>query len=290
MASTKGAALPLGSARITTSARFAATACGSRLSYRSSPAQAPLWASTRCPSSSREETKASWSDGCAAIKRINSAPVWPRAPTMPTVFMDVFMSVDKRRPALRTMRNTAGDDLEIIAQAVPENPEPLFLETTFGLLVIERVDAVAVAGTPEQLRIFRAHDLPCSAAQTLALRLVQHCELVEVGQAVFHGQDHRRAVILAHVHAVRPRALEVISGQMARCKAGIDQRAHAVLVDTFPRFEAQHLLAPPHQRAGAPVGEQFLGQFRRPRNRHRRRERQVAQQVRDLLQFQAHAA
>ena len=47
--------------------------------------------------------------------------------------------------------------------------------------VVERVDRVAVARAPEQARVLVAHHLPHRAAQALALRLVEHRELVEVG-------------------------------------------------------------------------------------------------------------
>ncbi|KAG1239621.1 hypothetical protein G6F68_018457 [Rhizopus microsporus] len=70
-AATNGAARPLGRARITASTPLAATASASRLSYCRSP-----WNSGR---------------GSAATPVISSAPVWPRAPTMPRVKVESFM-------------------------------------------------------------------------------------------------------------------------------------------------------------------------------------------------------
>src|SRR6185437_2148792 len=158
------------------------------------------------------------------------------------------------------------------------------------LLVIERVDAVAVARTPEQLRIFRAHHLPDRATQALALRFIQNRELVEIRQTLLRGQDHRGAVVFADVHAIRRGAFEVIRGEPARREAGIDQCTQAILVDALPRTETQDFFAAPDQRARAPVREQLLRELRGPRDRHRRSRRQIAQQVGDLLQLQAHAA
>src|SRR6185437_11353263 len=103
---------------------------------------------------------------------------------MPTDFINLFMSLDQGRFALRTMRHAALDGLEIGAEAVPEDLETSFLEAAVRLLVVESVDVVAVARTPEQARVFRTHHLPHRTAQSLALRFFQYRELVEIGQAL----------------------------------------------------------------------------------------------------------
>src|SRR6185437_14372021 len=96
----------------------------------------------------------------------SSAPVWPRAPTIPTVFPDVAISVDQGRFPLCAMRRTAGDRFEVGAKAVPEDLEIRFLEAPIRLLVIERIDTVPVTRAPEQPRVFGVHHLPDRATQT----------------------------------------------------------------------------------------------------------------------------
>src|SRR3546814_1903255 len=53
-------------------------------------------------------------------------------------------------------------------------------------------------------------------------------------------------------------------------------------------FGVQHALSASYQRARTLVGEQFLGQFLGPGDRHRRRRRQRRQQVMDLLDLHPH--
>src|SRR3546814_8395261 len=73
--------------------------------------------------------------------------------------------------------------------------------------------ALPISRAPEQARRFLAHHLPHRAAETLALGVIQHRELVQVRHAVHVGEDHRRAVVLADVGTQQRRALEVVAGQ-----------------------------------------------------------------------------
>src|SRR3546814_1188530 len=186
------------------------------------------------PSSSREDTNTSSNRGCPAISRISSAPVWPRAPTIPTVlastnlfsamgWSSVFEPVAqvRRRPfacshrsipqrgfAHGAVRHRAFDLLESV-EPVPESPQTLLPDTAVGFGEVADVDRVMVPRAPKQARRFLAHHLPHRAAETLALGVIQHRELVQVRHAVHVGEDHRRAVVLADVGTQQRRALEV---------------------------------------------------------------------------------
>src|SRR5690348_13674086 len=153
---------------------------------------------------------------------------------MPTFLVGAFISSHQRWFPLRAMRHAAGNGFKSRIQAVPEDREIRFLEAAVRLLVIERVDAIAVTRAPEQLGILGAHYLPDSATETFALRIFQYRELVEVRQTIFVSQDHRRAVIFAYVHAVRPGALEIIGDEVARRETRIDQRTHARKIHSVP--------------------------------------------------------
>src|SRR3546814_28536 len=168
------------------------------LAYRSEPSYSATCADTGWPASSREDTSTSSNRGCPAISRISSAPVWPRAPTIPTVlastnlfsamgWSSVFEPVAqvRRRPfacshrsipqrgfAHGAVRHRAFDLLESV-EPVPERPPPLLPDTAVGFGVVEDVDRVVVPRAPEQARRFLAHHLPHRAAETLALGVIQ---------------------------------------------------------------------------------------------------------------------
>src|SRR5574337_1689695 len=81
-------------------------------------------------------------------------PARPRAPTIPIVFFIASISFHQRRLPLRAMRDAARDRGKILVQSVPEHLEAGLLQAAVRLLVVERIDLVALARTPEQLRVF----------------------------------------------------------------------------------------------------------------------------------------
>ena len=186
------------------------------------------------------------------------------------------------------MRDAALDLLEAV-ESVPEHLPLLLLDAAVGLGVIEDVDLVVVARTPEQLRRLLAHHVPHRAAEALALRVVEHGELVQIHRALALGEDHRGAVVLAHVGPQQRRAFEVVGREFA-AEARFDQRLQAREIELRPVGHAHHLFAAAHQRARALVREQFLGQIGRSRDRHRGRHRQAFEQILDLLDLDLHAA
>ncbi len=185
-------------------------------------------------------------------------------------------------------------DLLEIFQPVPEPLPLLLLDATVGFGVVKDIDLVVMARAPEQLRGLFAHHIPHRAAKTFALRVVEHGELVQIGQPArtelaLVGQDHRRTVVFADIRAQQRGGVEIVRHQRA-AEAGFDQRLQARQIQFVPGGRAQHALAAPHQRARALVGEQLLGQVRRPGDRHRRLQRQTIEQVLDLLDLDPHAA
>jgi hypothetical protein len=107
------------------------------------------------------------------------------------------------------------------------------LQAAVALREIEGVDRIAAARAPEQARVLVAHHLPDRAAEALALRFVQHGELVQVHARILAGEDDRDAVVLADVGAVQARAIEVIRQQLA-AEGRFDERAQAVEVERVP--------------------------------------------------------
>src|SRR3546814_15997019 len=169
--------LPLGSASTQASSlKSPSDSCGT-LAERREPAYSATCADTGWPSSSREDTNTSSNRGCPAISRISSAPVWPRAPTIPTVlastnlfsamgWSSVFEPVAqvRRRPfacshrsipqrgfAHGAVRHRAFDLLESV-EPVPARPPPLLPDTAVGFGVVEDVDRVVVPRAPEMGR------------------------------------------------------------------------------------------------------------------------------------------
>src|SRR5688500_16172405 len=146
------------------------------------------------------------------MSRISSAPVWPRAPTMPIAFDSPIASVRQGGGTIARMRD-AMPDVGELADSVPEYLPLRQLDAAVALAEVERIDRVAATRAPEQARRLLAHDLPDRAADALTLRLVEHGELVEVGLATLLGQDQGRAIILADIGAQQARAFEVAGQQ-----------------------------------------------------------------------------
>src|SRR3546814_3929943 len=113
-----------------------------------------------------------------------------------------------RRPPRSTRTDTLFPYTTLCRSPVPERPPPLLPDTAVGFGVVEDVDRVVVPRAPEQARRFLAHHLPHRAAETLALGVIQHRELVQVRHAVHVGEDHRRAVVLADVGTQQRRRSE----------------------------------------------------------------------------------
>src|SRR5690606_36871842 len=116
----------------------------------------------------------------------------------------------------------AGGNIGKRLEAIPEHLPARLLEATVALGEVERVHRVAAARAPEQARRALAHHLPHGAAEALALGLVEHRELVQVDARLLAGEDDRGAVVLAHVGAMQPGALEVVRRQPAT-ERGLDQ-------------------------------------------------------------------
>ena len=186
------------------------------------------------------------------------------------------------------MGQAAADPVQAL-DAVPEHLPLLLLDAAVGFGVVENVDLVVVARAPVQLRGFLAHHLPYRPPQAFALGLVEHGELVQVHALGRIDQDHRGAVVLAHVGTQQRGALEVVRHQ-GTAETGFDQRLQRHQIQLVPGSGTLHPFATPHQGARALVGEQLLGQVGRAGDRHRGGQRQPVEQVLDLLDLHPHAA
>src|SRR5690606_6230060 len=106
----------------------------------------------------------------------------------------VDMSVQQRWRARGAVGHAALDLGEAV-ESVPEHLPLLLLEAAVGLGVVEDVDLVVVARAPEQPRGLVAHLVPDGAAKALALCVVEHGKLVEVGHAAAVGEHHGGTVV-----------------------------------------------------------------------------------------------
>src|ERR1700727_1806118 len=122
------------------------------------------------------------------------------------------------------MRYAAGDRVEAV-HAVPVHLPARLLETAIALGIVERVDRIAGTRAPEQLRILLAHHQPHRTAKTFTLRIIEHGELVQIGEPVFLREYHRGTIVFADVDMPRLGALEVVRDQCAP-ETGFDQRTH----------------------------------------------------------------
>src|SRR5687767_6376555 len=121
------------------------------------------------PSSSRDDTNASASDGCSAIISSSSAPTCPRAPTMPMVCGFGMSGLQRGGPRAAVFDGVL-DFLERF-EAVPVHVPLLAFQHAVRFVHVELVDGVVGPRAPEQLRRFRAHHLPRGAAEAFALRI-----------------------------------------------------------------------------------------------------------------------
>jgi hypothetical protein len=181
----------------------------------------------------------------------------------------------------------AGADRVERAEPAPEDPPGRRLDEPVGLLRVPGVDGVRRARPPEERGVLGPNAPPQRAADALALRLARDGELVEVRHVALARQHGRRPVRLGEVDAKGALLLEI--GRVERpAEAALEQRPQPPEVDAVEAVVAAHPLAAAHERAGAAVGEELLGQVLGRGDRHRRGRRQLGEQRGDLVEAGAH--